>query len=117
MASHVPRTVLRHCHQPGSWVRRHLSGPRLDGGEHRLLKRLLGCIETLAQAQEAPHDAPALAAHGLPDDVGQLRHSSRISIAPCTPCRPSATERTASSWLVTRRKNRPPMTSLLSRNG
>src|SRR5262245_30346785 len=117
MAVCVLRAVLRRGHQPRARIGRRLLAPCLERGEHRVLERLLGAVEAPAKAQQPADDAAALAAHGLVDDLGQLRHSSRISSAPWTTNRDAAAQRTASSMLAMRRKNTPPMTSLLSRNG
>ncbi len=117
MTPRVPRAVLRGRHEPRARVRGHLVAPRLHGRERGLLKRLLRGVEVAAEPQEAAHDAPALAPHRLVDERRQLRHTSRISSAPCAMNRVPSAHATASSMLAMRMKKTPPITSLLSRNG
>jgi hypothetical protein len=95
-------------------ARRRASG---EGGEQGLLKCLLGGVEAAEHAHQRAHDPGFLAADDVVEGATKLRHNSRISTAPSfTNAVPDA-QCTASSRLSMRRKNSPPMTSLLSRNG
>src|SRR5262245_39602989 len=108
MTACILRAVLRDHHQPRARVRRGLVAPRLQRGERGLLERLFRSIDAAAEAQEAPEDRAALPTHGFFDERGHVRHSSRISNAPCTMKRVSAAHRTASSMLAMRTNKRPP---------